>query len=815
MLVFGSNSASTGYNLTRSLRFRASASAYLGRTPASATNKKVWTYSAWIKRGVLGVRQVFFEAYASGAEYSFFEFTSSDTLRILNTITGPTQAEKITTQVFRDPSAWYHIVVASNSSTSLNLYVNGVQVTSFSTSTGPNATDWAFNQSLPHVIAADRTSGSTTNPFDGYHAELNWIDGQALTPSSFGSTNALTGVWQPAAYTGTYGTNGFYLPFTDNSALTTASNVGLGKDFSGNANYFVTNNISITAGVTYDSMTDVPTLTSATAANFAVLNPLGNAISTAVSSQISNANLKYSGSSAGGCAATMALPAGKYYFETTISAIYGLFVGLGTDARNLQSDYGLVITNIYGWYINPTISLVNNGTSTTWTSNTVSTGTVVNLAIDASNLSSVKVWLGKANVYYDSSAGTTGNPSTGANPTLTITAGINLYPNLGFFGGGTSTIEANFGQRPFTYTAPTGFVALNTYNLPTSTIVKGNTVMDATTYTGAGGTQSITNTAGFKPDFVWAKSRSNAFDHVLYDSVRGAGTAKYLISNATSAEGNYSNSYGSLSSFNSNGFTVATGTDPTNPNAFFNQSAATYVAWQWQAGQGSTSSNTSGSITSTVSVNASAGFSVVTYTGTGVAATVGHGLGVAPSLIIVKNRTNAFSWSVYSASLGNTQYLFLNSSNAAASDVGQWNNTTPTSSVFSIGTSNNTGVSATNYVAYCWTPIAGFSAFGSYTGNGSADGPFVYTGFRPKFVMMKRTDNVGDWWMYDTSRSTFNTAVLILYANTSAAEISDSNVDMLSNGFKFRTASTQPNTSGGTFIYMAFAENPLKYALAR
>jgi len=233
--VFAGNSASTGYNLTRSLRFRASASAYLSRTnTGTVTNNAVWTWSAWVKIGYWspGNAAVLFGNGNGGTNECTIKFTNNQ-LEVINYASSTVQARRITTQVFRDPSAWYHIVVASNSSTALNIYVNGVQVTSFGTSTGPSAAAWALN-----TASAATNIGFATGLvyFDGYQAEVNFIDGQALTPSSFGSTNALTGVWQPARYTGTYGTNGFYLPFTDNSALTTSSNVGLGKDFSGNTN---------------------------------------------------------------------------------------------------------------------------------------------------------------------------------------------------------------------------------------------------------------------------------------------------------------------------------------------------------------------------------------------------------------------------------------------------------------------------------------------------------------------------------------------------------------------------------------------------
>jgi hypothetical protein len=372
--------------------------------------------------------------------------------------------------------------------------------------------------------------------------------------------------------------------------------------------------------------------------------------------------------------------------------------------------------------------------------------------------------------------------------------------------GGSCTGVINFGQRPFAYTPPTGFIALNTYNLPDSTIKKGNTVMDATLYTGTGASLSITNAGAFKPDFVWMKGRSNVRNNNLYDSVRG--TTKELSSNSTGAES--TNSTG-LTAFNSNGWTIGS-------DGGINTSSETYVGWQWQAGQGTNTSNTSGSITSTVSVNTTAGFSVVTYTGTGANATVGHGLGVAPRMIIFKSRSAAQNWAVYHASIGATQYLRLNGTLAATTDSTFMNNTSPTSSVFSVGSSSDVNANTGTFVAYCWAEIAGFSKFGSYTGNASTDGPFIYTGFRPKFVMIKCSSSTTNsvWVIKDTSRNLYNTANANLYADQSLAEDTTStvNIDLLSNGFKLR--GTYPGINAAqTYIYMAFAENPFKNANAR
>lgn len=346
--------------------------------------------------------------------------------------------------------------------------------------------------------------------------------------------------------------------------------------------------------------------------------------------------------------------------------------------------------------------------------------------------------------------------------------------------------------------------------MPTTyAIPDGRVAMAATLYTGNSSTQTISNAVNgvsMQPDFVWVKGRSVAYNHYLYDSVRG--TLKNLFSNLTNAEQTVASS---LTSFDTNGFTVGSGTSSINA------SGSTYVAWQWKAG-GTAVSNTAGSITSSVSANTTAGFSVLTYTGTGSAATVGHGLGVAPSMIIMRSRTSTGSngnWVVYHTSLGATNYLVLNDTAASAANIGAFNNTSPTSSVFSVGTFTGTNGSSLGIIAYCFAPVAGYSAFGKYTGNGSADGPFVYTGLRPRFIMVKRTDSTGNWTIVDTSRNTSNVITNRLYADLSNAEDTDTPCDALSNGFKVRMTSTSWNASGGTYIYMAFAENPFKYANAR
>jgi len=347
--------------------------------------------------------------------------------------------------------------------------------------------------------------------------------------------------------------------------------------------------------------------------------------------------------------------------------------------------------------------------------------------------------------------------------------------------------------------------------MPTTyAIPNGRTVMDVSLWTGTGAAQTITNQYGFKPDLVWPKIRSGADGHFPIDTVRGID--KFLITNSTAAEATDAQE---VTSINSNGFTLGTSTNG-------NRSGYTFVGWQWQAGQGTTSSNTSGTITSTTSKNTTAGFSIVTYTGNGTnGATVGHGLGATPGFIIVKRRDTTSYWQTAHSSYTSGYNVILNLTDPQAAvtaftsgGVGSFNSTTFTCTQ-GVSNSDNVNANGGTYVAYCWTPIAGYSAFGSYTGNGSTDGTFVYTGFRPKFVMRRRIDTGAYWVIYDTARNPYNAANLDLYPNDSAAEATGNDMDILSNGFKLRSAGANMNANGGTYVYICFAENPFKYANAR
>jgi hypothetical protein len=329
--------------------------------------------------------------------------------------------------------------------------------------------------------------------------------------------------------------------------------------------------------------------------------------------------------------------------------------------------------------------------------------------------------------------------------------------------------------------------------------------MDATIYSGDNASpRSITNAAGFKPDLVWVKSRTNLQWNKFTDSVRGAINAFYT--NDTGAN-DATPLYGSISAFNSNGFALSSGGSGISD---VNDSGQTYVAWQWQAGQGSNVTNTAGSITSTVSVNASAGFSIVSFTGNATqSATVGHGLGVAPIVVIYKNKISAHTWSVVSQNLLDLDgYLYLNTT--AAKGTGASELRASTSSVLTLpATYADVNPSGEAMLAYCWAEIAGFSKFGVFTGNGTTDNVFIYTGFLPKFLLVKATSAVDPWYIWDSVRGSYNVNSPALNPNSSAAESSVPAFDFLSNGFKTR------NSASYTYVYAAFAENPFKNALAR
>jgi hypothetical protein len=794
-----------GYQIERSLRFNSADSAYLNRTPGTASNRKTWTWSGWVKRSKFGDDEVMFSGGVSDPttviRFSGEGAASPDGLRVFHYAAG-FQFDLTSTAQFRDPSAWYHIIVAcdttqATSSNRLKIYVNGVQVTAFDTATYPSLN---YDTSINNTVAQDvGRAGAGSNYLNGYMTEINFIDGQALTPSSFGETNATTGVWSPIAYAGSYGTNGFYLNFSDNSGVTSTT---LGKDQAGSNNW-TPSGFSVTAGAGNDSLVDTPTpygtdtgVGGEVRGNYCTWNPLANLGLTLSNGNLTNA---YTTTLWTGTSATLAMDSGKWYFEYTVNAT-GSYTQIGviTVGKPLPTG-GFQLQNgtTFAWGYQTLGLVFHAGSDTSSGITSATTNDVISVAVD---IDAGKIWIGKNGTFFNS-----GNPAAGTNAAYTNLSGA-MIPVV--FSYGTESGDTNFGQRPFAYTAPSGFKALCTQNLPEPTIVDGDDYFNTVLYTGDGAASRSITGVGFQPDWVWVKTRSVSDNHNVFDSVRGV--QKRLFSNLTNAEDLTS---GTLTSFDSDGFSLG-----SNPD--MNTNGVTLVAWNWKA-NGAGVSNTDGTITSTVSANTDSGFSIVTYTGNGVAgATRGHGLGVAPNMIIIKGRSNVDNWHVYHSSLGNTGGLFLNLTSAFTVSPFFWNDTSPSPAVFttSLGSSNNQN--GITYVAYCFAEVEGFSKFGSYTGNGSTDGPFVFLGFRPAVLVLKKSSDVDNWFIIDSTRDPYNYTIKRIAPNLSNAENGGEaeatyGIDFNSNGFKVRASHTSTNLSGATYIYAAFAENPFKYSLAR
>jgi hypothetical protein len=752
---------------------------YLTRTPSVAGNRTTWTYSSWFKRWSLtpaaGGQSLFYagDTTVSPRGGIVFGDAGDDKLSINGVPFNSTTLvlSLVTTAQYRDPSAWYHLVVAldttqATASDRCKMYVNGVQVTAFGTATYPSLNqELQYNDAILH--ATRHPSGDYK--FVGYLADTYFVDGTALDPTSFGEFKS--GVWIPKAYTGSYGTNGFHLEYDGNA-----------NDSSGTGNNWTATNI-----VAGDYMLDSPTN------NYCTFNPL---VAPSGRTAISEGNLTVVGTSStesGNDYATIGVSSGKWYWENAIitNSSASSYPNPGAvqvlQGNSNASSIGSSITKGFGIFRSGAVykegSLITTTTS-------FAAGDIVGIALNLDDLEAT--FYKNGTLIYTLTSLTAG----------TYWAGVASYYN--------SKASLNFDQSGFTYTPPDGFLALSTANLPEPSIspLYGASPQDhfnTVLYTGNGGTQTVTG-VGFEPDFTWVKQRSDATSHWLNDAVRGAGLS--LASDTTEEEKSYAAYF---TAFNSDGFALAGGTGG------FNNNASTYAAWNWKASNATAVSNTEGTITSQVSANTTAGFSIVSFTGPVSSSTVGHGLGVAPSMIILKNRdigTAGYVWLVYHQSLGNTKAVFLNTTGAETANTQYWLNTTPTSTVFSVGSAIITG--AEKMIAYCFADVEGYSKFGSYTGNGSADGTFVYTGFRPAFVIAKRTDSANSWTIQDNKRDLDNPVEKYLLADDSGAEgTSGLDFDFLSNGFKLRTTSAAVNASSGAYIYMAFAENPFKYSVAR
>ena len=812
------DSALGGAVIERSFRFDRAASTHLAYTPSSAsTDRTKITISAWVKKCDFneGEYSIFHAGTSSTdrAQLRFYTSSGFDNISFFARTSGTFILQLDTTAKFRDTTGWYHIVARCDTTNgTANIYVNGEELTDFTTSTKPSGSQaMEFFNNSEHQIGERGYDGSGTY-FNGYMAEINVIQGQALDASYFGYTEFQTGIWRPKRYTGTYG-DGFHLDFSDNSSIT---NMCLDK--SGNGNHFSPDNCNVE-----DSTLDTPSNT------FATLNPLSTSVNT-----LSNGNLYSTGGGASWrpVSSDMAMSSGRWYWEIYIDTVssyqmHGIRPQVRNDGDvNHDNDY-YPGTREDEWAYNTDGRLHNDASATSSWGDTYTVGDIIGVALDMD--------AGTLNFYKNGSA--TGSQITGVSAVKSPDGSRGDYLACCCVYGSTGQAIVNFGQEGtfdghktaqnntdingignFYYTPPTGFKALCTANLrgDSSYVINSQKHFGVVTYTGNGSTQSITGLE-FSPDLVWVKERSSSSSHGWGDTVRGA--LKVLQCDITDAEVTTSTNF---TSFDSNGFTHGNG-------GRVNQSSQTYVAWCWKGGGSSNTYNIDGTgygtasaagldggtITPTgASINTKAGFSIITYTGNGTSgATVAHGLGKKPVWVIVKCRSNTDNWMVYHQGLNNFSnphhyYVELNANGADINSVIMFNDTAPTTSLMSFQNDHSNNGPSKTYVAYSWAEIPGYSKFGTYKGNGSSsNGSYIHLGFRPALIIMKKFSGSDSWEMHDSTRTSYNNMKAALFPSSSNTESTSSGlIDFLSNGFKHYNANGNTNEDGHTYMYMAFAE---------
>lgn len=763
----------SAYEISRSLRFRKSNSAFLSRTPGSTGNRRTWTWSAWIKRANIladlnGVAPLFTQHTSgnTGIRDYFQIYENRIWIDLNNSNSGALRSNLLLTNT----NDWYHFVWAVDTtkdipSERMKVYVNGTQINSWATANYPSLN---YDTFINLSGTQSRMGGQTDGVYfaDQYMTEVNFIDGQQLDASAFGQFDALNN-WFPRRYTGTYGTNGFYLDFSDNSNTTATT---LGKDRAGSNNW-TPNNFSVTAGVTNDSVVDSPTdfgrdtgAGGEVRGNYATLMPTSNVT-------VSDGNLRVVTSTGeSNTVSTLTMRTGKWYFEAscTGNVTTGSAVGIVPANYDFAKNMYEGINAGFAYYGGSSGLFVkgsgNNSLETFQYGTSWSTNDTIGCAFDADN--------GTIQFFKN---------GTG----YAVVGGIPINSEYRFSVGegenaASASFNVNFGQRPFLYTAPSGFRALNSKNLK-----------DVGSFNLPDSFGNFTTT----PDLIWVKNRSSANNHILQDTVRG--TNNYVDITTSNLQTGLTTG---VQAFLPNGFQMGS-------IAGGNAAGNNIVAWCWNRGR-------------------IPGFDIVSYNGNGSSQQIQHNLGVAPSMIITKELTVNRNWAVWHIGLtGNNNVIEgLNTTSGESSQAG-WKSGggayIPGNLYFDVaGTNNMTNTSGSSYVAYLWAAVPGFSAFGRYVGNGSSDGPFVYTGFRPKWVMCKRIDSGSSesWFIMDTVRDSagnLDTGQKFLVAQNSNTEgTGTAIIDILSNGFKCR--STAVNAGSGTnYIYAAFAEAPFKYANAR
>jgi hypothetical protein len=751
----GSGQTSNGYTIGQSLRFNRGSSTYLARTFATPTNNNKFTLSLWMK---LSSNADYLRFFGAGSNSSAWWVNAAGQIVLEGGSGDP--AFMYTNSLYRDFSAWMHVVVwADGGGTGYKLYVNGSLVSSAAVGTGT-----AVNSAIQHFIGGSTLGSSVC--FDGYMAEINFIDGQALDASSFGQFDTVTGQWIPKSCTvSDYGKNGFYLKFSNSSSLGDDSAPIFG-------NHTSANNWTPNGFATQDQVLDSPTNNFCT---WNQLNSSGNALSGG------NLNVSISTTAANGTAGTkgtFAVNSGKYYWEVLCVSTpnTSTVIGVVDAALKPNADVGYINGDSCVLYWSQAAKTLNGAGTNPAYGTTYSTNDVIGVALDAT---------GGTITFYKNGA-SQGALSLPSNSVYYAPCVANEYPyadsltaNFGQGGQSGLTYDAASGGR-FKYTPPAGFKALSTANLSAPSVKNSSQYFSAVTYTGTGATNA--RTSGFQPDLVWIKTRSTGTNHAIYDSVRGAN--KRLSSDLTNTEVAATTD---LMSFDTSGFTL--GTDAGN---YVNTLNLTYVAWCWKKG-------------------ATPGFDVQLATGAS-ATTWTHSLGAAPAFAVIKDRNASNNWCVYHQSITGDYFLRLNTADAKISVPGMF---TSSGTNFVMSGSAPIGDSI---VAYLWAEVPGFSKFGIYAGNQSSDGPFIYCGFKPAYVLVKNVTTTACYWeVHDNQRGSFNANGPALNPNLPGNEYVGEYIDFLSNGFKWRSAGSGINNNNNSdqYIFAAFAEAPFKYANAR
>jgi hypothetical protein len=805
--------AGSDYEIANSLRFNDGDAANLARTPSSTGNQRTWTWSCWVKRGASGAEIRLFGCYQANDSPISLKFDGNDKLSVDNWA----GQMAVTTARFRDKSAWYHIILALDTTQSAaanraKFYVNGVQQATVAGGAGFPGLNL---QAYVNLADQDHRIG-TLEPYDGSQyfdgclAEMHFVDGAALTPSSFGETDDTHGHWKPIDCKDnlTYGTNGFYLDFKS-SGVGTASSSTVGADRSGNDNHWTSNALAAT-----DQMIDTPTN------NFCTMNQLSPNRSGLT---FSEGNLKMAGADTG-FFGTMGVSSGKWYYEMhstnaggnnlNTSAVGIVHEDALHDTVDSSSNDGFQLfggvnkaRGYYGYAGNKLDEDSNDSYGDAFV-----TGDVIGVAL---NLDDREITFYKNNASQGVAFTSLGSGEWFPLwQNWTSSVGVMNFGQDSSFAG-VKTAQGNQDGNDigdFYYAPPSGFLALCTKNFPEPAVIPSeyfNTIL----YTGDDQTGKSITGVGFQPTFSWIKEMQGTAHHVLHDAARGA-TAGRISSNRTAVE----DATDSMASFNSDGFVVGSSA------AYINSNNASIVAWNWKGG-GAGSSNTEGSINTTkTSVDTDAGFSIMTYTGNATeGATIGHGLTKAPEVVMTKKRAAAAGgWMVFH--IGNTaapetDELNLEVTEATQDSANIWNDTLPSNTVITIGNNSVINADGATFVAYAWHSVEGFSKFGSYVGTNSTDGAFVYLGFKPALLITKAASRTGHWNMQDCDSNPTNRVNKVLFANSTDAQYTDPNaaclIDFTSNGFKWRNNDDNQNDTGETYIYMAWAETPFKYANAR